>query len=127
MSDAERLPGGRALRLVVALLLVAGLVEAFRRLLRAPDDPAKPVAPRASDRADWPPFETTPEAEAEPEPPPWVEPVDGTCPDTHPVKGKLSSGIYHLPGMLNYERTRPDRCYRSGDAAEADGLRKAKR
>jgi hypothetical protein len=29
--------------------------------------------------------------------------------------------------MLNYLRTRPDRCYRDADAAEADGLRAAKR
>jgi hypothetical protein len=57
----------------------------------------------------------------------WVEPVDGTCPTTHPVKGKLTSLIYHLPGMTAYARTVPDRCYRDEDAAQADGLRKAKR
>lgn len=58
---------------------------------------------------------------------PWVEPVDGACPPTHPVKAKLKSMIYHLPGMLAYDRTAPDRCYRDAEAAEADGLRKAKR
>jgi hypothetical protein len=57
----------------------------------------------------------------------WVEPVDGTCPTSHPVKAKLASKIFHLPGMLNYERTRPDRCYADADAATADGLRPAKR
>ena len=57
----------------------------------------------------------------------WVEPTGDVCPTSHPVKAKLSSKIFHLPGMLNYERTRPDRCYRDGDAAEADGLRPAKR
>jgi hypothetical protein len=57
----------------------------------------------------------------------WVEPVDGTCPASHPVKGKLTSLIYHLPGMTAYARTVPDRCYRDEDAAQADGLRKAKR
>ena len=58
------------------------------------------------------------------EPPPWVE-VEGTeAPATHPVKAKLKSGIYHLPGMLNYDRTVPDRWYRDAEAAEADGLRK---
>jgi hypothetical protein len=57
----------------------------------------------------------------------WVEVGDGPAPATHPVKAKLASGIYHLPGMLNYERTRPDRWYRSAEAAEADGLRRAKR
>lgn len=57
----------------------------------------------------------------------WVEPVDGACPSTHPVKGKPGSGIFHLPGGLFYDRTVPDRCYRSAEAAEADGLRPAKR
>ena len=57
----------------------------------------------------------------------WVEPKDGVCPTSHPVKAKLSSKIFHLPGMLNYERTNPDRCYADGDKAEADGLRAAKR
>jgi hypothetical protein len=58
---------------------------------------------------------------------PWVEPVDGACPDSHPVKGKVASGIYHVPGGLNYARTRPDRCYVDAAAAESDGLRAAKR
>jgi hypothetical protein len=57
----------------------------------------------------------------------WVEPVDGACPDSHPVKGKVASGIYHVPGGLNYARTRPDRCYVDPAAAESDGLRAAKR
>jgi hypothetical protein len=57
---------------------------------------------------------------------PWVEAADGPRPD-YPVKGKTKSGIYHLPGMLNYERTSPDRWYRDASAAEADGLRPAKR
>jgi hypothetical protein len=52
---------------------------------------------------------------------------DGACPLTHPVKAKLASGIYHVPGGGNYERTRPDRCYATAEAAEADGLRAAKR
>jgi len=60
--------------------------------------------------------------------PAWVEP-DGpaSCPASHPVKAKLSSGIFHVPGDANYERTRPDRCYADARAAEADGLRPAKR
>lgn len=57
----------------------------------------------------------------------WVEPSGDVCPTSHPVKAKLSSKIFHLPGMLNYDRTRPDRCYRDGGSAEADGLRPAKR
>jgi len=57
----------------------------------------------------------------------WVEPkADGTCPKGHPVKAKLKSGIFHVPGGANYERTKPDRCYVDAAAAEADGLRPAK-
>jgi hypothetical protein len=59
---------------------------------------------------------------------PSVEPAaDGACPATHPVKAKLASGIFHVPGGGNYERTKPDRCYVNTEAAEADGLRAAKR
>ena len=57
----------------------------------------------------------------------WVEPDDGACPVSHPVKGKVTSGIFHVPGGQNYERTRADRCYPDTAAAEADGLRQAKR
>jgi hypothetical protein len=68
-----------------------------------------------------------PAKRAEAPPAPWVEPVDDEAPSSHPIKAKLSSGIYHSPGGLNYERTKPDRCYRDAAAAEADGLRPAKR
>jgi len=57
----------------------------------------------------------------------WVEPVDGDCPLSHPVKAKLTSGIYHEPGGGNYERTKAERCYQEADAAIADGLRAPKR
>jgi hypothetical protein len=58
---------------------------------------------------------------------PWVEPEDGACPVTHPVKAKIASGIFHVPGGQSYERTRPDRCYVDAAGAESDGLRPAKR
>jgi hypothetical protein len=57
----------------------------------------------------------------------WVEPKGGVCPTSHPVKAKLTSKIFHLPGMLNYDRTNPDRCYKDAPSAEKDGLRPAKR
>ena len=57
----------------------------------------------------------------------WTTPVDGECPDGFPIKAKLSSGIFHLPGMSAYGRTHPDRCYASADDALLDGLRAAKR
>jgi hypothetical protein len=52
--------------------------------------------------------------------------ADGTCPASHPIKAKLSSGIYHVPGGANYERTKPDRCYVDESAAISDGLRRSK-
>ena len=80
-------------------------------------------------------LERRPELPAAPGPTPsrapgaasWVDPVGGACPTSHPVKAKLSSKIFHLPGMANYERTNPDRCYLGAAEAEADGLRPAKR
>ena len=57
----------------------------------------------------------------------WVEPEDGVCPATHPVKAKLSSNLFHLPGMVAYNRLRPDRCYPDEASALKDGLTKAKR
>ena len=59
--------------------------------------------------------------------PPWVDPNGTVCPQTHPVKGKLSSMIFQVPGNFAYERTTPDRCYQSADEAEEDGFRAAKR
>ena len=71
-------------------------------------------------------------AQAAPAPAPapakaWVEASGATCPPTHPVKAKMSSRLFHLPGMFAYDRTKPDRCYSTEAAAVADGLRKAKR
>ena len=40
---------------------------------------------------------------------------------------RAKSKVYHVPGGGNYERTKPDRCYVDAAAAEADGLRAAKR
>lgn len=85
-----------------------------------------------------------PEADAQPSPAPrkrkaaakkkpaapstaWVEPSDGACPDSHPVKANMDSKIFHVPGGLSYERTNAHRCYQSPDAATEDGLRQAKR
>ena len=58
--------------------------------------------------------------------PGWVEPVDDECPPGYPVKAKLTSGIFHVEGGRNYDRTRPDRCYTTPEAAEADGMRQSK-
>ena len=109
---------GGVRRRILLLLLFVGIGFVLARARRAalapePDaDPWSPAPPELSGRR----LEPT-----------WVEPIAGECPPTHVVKGKLTSGIYHLPGGLNYERTRPDRCYADADAAESDGLRPAKR
>lgn len=92
-------------------------------------DPAVQDAPE-------PTPETEPTTEPEPTPEPeaapdaeqrWVEPVDGECPEGYPIKAKVRSGIFHAPSSPTYERTKPDRCYPSVEAAEADGLRPPKR
>ena len=97
----------RLLRIGLALGVVGGLAYAIATLT-APKAPV--VAPRAPEPVE-----------------PWVTPQGGGCPTSHPVKAKLASKIFHLPGMANYERTKPDRCYLSAATAEADGLRAAKR
>ena len=78
--------------------------------LPATERPAKPAEPAAKKTL-----------------PPWVAPEGGICPKTHPVKAKLSSGIFQVEGNAMYQRTNPDRCYQTPEAAAADGLRPAKR
>jgi hypothetical protein len=96
------------------------------------DDSGEP-APKASTRAAKPsqkgPARRSPTGKAE-EPPGerlWVAANDGVCPQSHPVKAKLSSKIFHLPGSRNYSRTQADRCYPDEASAQADGLRPALR
>jgi hypothetical protein len=58
----------------------------------------------------------------------WVSPNgSGEAPSTHPVKAKLVSRLYRVPGMPMYNRIRADRCYESPEAAEADGFTRAAR
>jgi hypothetical protein len=87
-------------------------------------------APGGSSRpSSGPAGKAPPAAPAPPEPvaaEAWVEPVDDACPPSHPVKAKLSSGIFHVPGGRHYDRTVPDRCCQDAAAAEADGLRQSK-
>ncbi len=46
---------------------------------------------------------------------------DGAVPDSHPIKVKVTSGIFHVPGGRFYERTTADRLYPSAESAEAAG------
>jgi hypothetical protein len=129
-------------RWLVRLLVLAGLGAAVYVVLRR-----RSIGPEPAVRPVWPPFEedetapasspasataarTTTNAVAVDVRPPsarWTDPVEKACPNGFPVKVKLASGIYHLPGMLAYDRTAPDRCYVSAEEAEADGFRAAKR
>jgi hypothetical protein len=108
-------------RLVGLAVAVAAGFAVWRALHPAePEEfpPAEPMAPRPD----------TSEAPAAPEPrAAWVAPVDGACPPGYPVKAKHNSEVFHVPGGASYDRTVPDRCYRDAEAAEADGLRAAKR
>ncbi|MGZ4675617.1 MAG: sunset domain-containing protein [Acidimicrobiia bacterium] len=85
-------------------------------------NPPRPVPPPASATAASSPATAVDADSAAVEPD-----ADGNCPISHPIKGKLGTGIYHRPGAFAYERTRADRCYRDESAAESDGLRAAKR
>ncbi len=50
---------------------------------------------------------------------------DGTnvCPEAYPIKGNASSMIYHVPGRSTYDRTIPEFCFATIEAAEAVGFR----
>jgi hypothetical protein len=113
---------------MLGLGLLAGAAYAVWRAVEARQQPTGLTwEPR--------PFPYPPEPRVEPTPlhaddasaSGWIDTADGACPASHPVKAKLSSGIYHLPGGANYDRTQADRCYASAAAAESDGLRPAKR
>jgi hypothetical protein len=120
----------RSFRIGLTLALVAGVAFVLAKLLGSRSE-GEPVGLAGDDGRPWPPLspEPTPSAPSAPtaRPAAWVEPTGGVCPTSHPEKAKLSSKIFHRPGMANYDRTNPDRCYVDGDAAEADGLRAAKR
>ena len=145
----------RTLRGGLWLGLLVGLVLVVAKLLRtrsssATIDLGSPGGSLGPTPEAWPPLQTPPEAgrstlsrlpaAEKPERPaaetrtaekktlpPWVAPESGICPKTHPVKAKLSSGIFQVEGNAMYQRTNADRCYQTPEAAAADGLRPAKR
>jgi hypothetical protein len=115
----------RAFRFGLVMGIFGGLAWALRRTFDLRHDASESSVSRPR----WTPIG---EKAAVPTPAPlpdWLEPnPNGTsCPISHPIKVKLSSGLFHAPGMLAYNRTRPDRCYASESAAIADGFTKAKR
>jgi hypothetical protein len=110
---------GKNMRRVLGLGLLAGAAYAIWR-----QTAARSPAPGGNWEPQPFPFPPQPVRDATVA---WVEPAQsGACPANHPVKAKLASGIYHVPGGANYARTQADRCYLSAEAAEADGLRKSK-
>jgi hypothetical protein len=127
-------------RLGLRIGFVAGIVLLIKRLLQGESEQEESPGARSSDDPQPEPQTTTP-PRTNPNPgttaaapsatttgaAAWVEPEAGTCPVGHPVKAKVASKIFHEPGMLAYERTTPDRCYRDAATAEADGFRRAKR
>jgi hypothetical protein len=136
----------RSLRTIAAAGLLTGVVVAVVRVFRGGPAPAfddqaarsplpipvpapapEPVAVEAMAPSAAPLEPVEPVVEPVAVRQPWLEPLGPACPPSHPVKAKLSSGIYHLPGMSNYARCVPDRCYINSAAAEEDGLRSAKR
>jgi len=113
----------RSVRRVIGLGILAGAGYALWRKVA----PATP-SPRVGWKPQPFPFPPLPAPLEEPHEPARVDAdADGQCPPDHPVKAKLASGIFHIPGGANYERTRADCCYVSAEAAEADGLRASKR
>src|SRR5262245_33882418 len=109
----ENAPVHKTVRRVLGIGLLAGIAYAVWRKFPRPSET----------RMHWEaqPFPFPPQPAADDSP--WVEPApSGACPAHHPVKAKLASGIFHVPGGANYARTQPDRCYLSVEAAEADGL-----
>ena len=125
-----------ALRRATFLLLLAVGIGAVVSSWRGRSATPAPAAP-----PQWPPWEQESEAPArEPQESArpnsavapaseqtWLPaPGDGSVPEGHPIKVKLSSGIFHVPGGRFYERTRADRCYPTAAAAEADGYRRSK-
>lgn len=125
----ENVAVGKALRRLLGIGLLAGVVYALWR--RVPSRPE--TAGRSGGHWEPQPFPFPPQpsvdldAQADADRSPWIEPADsGACPAHHPVKAKLASGIFHVPGGANYARTRADRCYLSAETAEADGLRQSR-
>ncbi|MEO5839914.1 MAG: hypothetical protein ABIQ73_16215 [Acidimicrobiales bacterium] len=126
----------RRIRRLLFLASAAGAIVRFAMARRPKPQSSAPKAPEwtplkaaststtKTDATTAAPSDTAPATAAAAE---WIPPVEGACPLSHPVKGNVNSGIYHVPGGRFYDSTVPERCYRDESAAEADGLRASKR
>jgi hypothetical protein len=130
-------PIGTALRRTVLFTLLAlgvGVTVSWWRSQATTPTPAQPPqwpdwpgGAEESDAAETAGTAETAAATGDAAEPAWLPANDdGSTPAGHPVKVKESSGIFHVPGGRFYDRTRPDRCYPTAAAAEADGYRRSK-
>ena len=108
--------------LLFAMIGAATAVLVLRSRRTTSSAGATHVAPEST----WPPM-VPPAAASVPDPAPgWVAPVGSACPEGFPIKANSASLIFHVPGGRFYDRTIPQRCYATADAAERDGYRRAK-
>lgn len=76
--------------------------------------------------------EVEPEPEAaryeddEPAPPAWIQPTQGECPLSHPIKARFATGRYHEPGTKSYDKVVADCCYPDVKDAEKDGFSRSR-
>jgi large subunit ribosomal protein L17 len=117
-----------ALRRATVLAVLLGVAAAAASWVRRRATADAPAAP-----AEWPPIHPevvatgTAAVDDEPAPTGWVAAGEGLePPQGFPVKVKVSSGIFHVPGGRFYDRTNADRFYATADEAEADGYRRSK-
>ena len=113
-------------RRIVTLVTVLGVIAAVTAWVRRRSGAPTPTAP-----AEWPPIHPEPDvgatAAAAAPAVGWVAAGETEGPPIgFPVKVKVSSGIFHVPGGRFYDRTNADRFYATEDAAEADGYRRSK-
>jgi len=119
----------RALIALMLLAFIAKTIERKRHSSSSADAPQWPAWNQETSSSDGAPSNpTVPESEPDlvAAHDSWADAIDGDCPPGFPVKVKLSSRIYHVEGMMNWERLHADRCYSSAAAAESDGFRASK-
>lgn len=106
--------------------MVASVVASVNAALKRRHEGGTDLGPTTGGGPAVPASQPSAPAEAAPDEA-WVAAEGNTPPPGYPVKAKLDSGIFHVPGGLSYDRTNADRWYRSAEDARADGLRQAKR
>lgn len=73
---------------------------------------------------------STPKPSPTPDPAGRTEPVDGTCPDSHQLKGATSptgERLYYEPDRASYPSITPEICFTAGGDARANGYTESRR